>query len=73
VHVTARGVGVLAGAVMLLGLGFSFGYPDLAVLGAAAALAALSGAVFAAWRPRLDVERFADPDRVARGEPARMT
>jgi uncharacterized protein (DUF58 family) len=73
VTVTGRGVGVLAGAVILLGVGFRFGYPDLAVLGTAAAVAVLSGAVFAAWRPRLGVERFADPDRVARGEPARMT
>ena len=67
-----RGIGIAAAAVVLLGLGFRFGYPDLALLGAAAAIALLAGAGFALWRPRLRVERVADPDRVARGDPARM-
>jgi uncharacterized protein (DUF58 family) len=71
--VTARGVGVLVGAFVLLGVGFRYGYPDLALLGAAAAVAMVCAVVFALWRPRLGVERVADPDRVARGEPARMT
>jgi uncharacterized protein (DUF58 family) len=71
--VTARGIGVAAGAVILLTVGFRFGYPDLALLGAAAAVALLSAAGFALWRPSLAVERMADPDRVARGEPAAMT
>ncbi|HEV8175126.1 MAG TPA: DUF58 domain-containing protein [Actinoplanes sp.] len=69
----ARGWGVLAGAVVLLGAGFRFGYPDLALLGAAAAVAFACAVGFAWWRPRLIVDRVADPDRVARGEPARMT
>ncbi|MFF5292081.1 DUF58 domain-containing protein [Paractinoplanes globisporus] len=71
--ITARGVGLLAGAVVLLVAGFRFGYPDLALLGAIAAVALVCGVAFALWRPRLGVERVADPDRVARGEPARMT
>jgi uncharacterized protein (DUF58 family) len=71
--VKARGWGVLAGAVILLGAGFRFGYPDLALLGAAAAVAFAWAVGFAWWRPRLYVDRVADPDRVARGEPARMT
>jgi uncharacterized protein (DUF58 family) len=71
--VKARGWGVLAGAVVLLGAGFRFGYPDLALLGAAAAVAFACAVGFAWWRPRLIVDRVADPDRVARGEPARMT
>jgi uncharacterized protein (DUF58 family) len=71
--VKGRGWGVLAGAVILLGAGFRFGYPDLAVLGAAAAVAFVCAVGFAWWRPRLYVDRVADPDRVARGEPARMT
>ena len=71
--VTARGAGLSAAAIALLLTGFRYGYPDLALLGAAAAGAVLCGVVFALWRPRLGVERFADPDRVARGEPARMT
>ncbi len=60
------------GAVGLLGAGFRYGYPDLALLGAAAAISVGCAVVFACWRPRLDVERVADPDRVARGEAARM-
>jgi uncharacterized protein (DUF58 family) len=71
--VTARGSGLLAGAAGLLFLGFRFGYPDLALLGAIAVVAFGCGVVFALWRPRLGVDRVADPDRVARGEPARMT
>jgi len=71
--VTARGVGVVAAAVALLELGFHYGYPDLALLGAAAGVAVVVAVVFALWRPRLGVDRVADPDRVARGEPARMT
>ncbi|MCU7727708.1 DUF58 domain-containing protein [Actinoplanes sp. KI2] len=70
---TARGLGLLVGSVVLLGAGFRFGYPDLALLGAVAAVAFGCGVVFALWRPRLGVDRVADPDRVARGEPARMT
>jgi uncharacterized protein (DUF58 family) len=70
---TARGIGLIAGAVALLGAGFRYGYPDLALLGAAAALAVLVAVVFAFWRPRLGVTRVADPDRVGRGEPANVT
>ncbi len=71
--VTTRGVGVLVGALILLGVGFRYGYPDLALLGTAGLVGLACGAVFAAWRPGLDVDRVAEPDRVARGEPARMT
>ena len=71
--VTGRGIGVVATAPALLWAGFAFGYPDLALLGAAAGVAAACAVVFALWRPRLGVDRVAEPDRVARGEPARMT
>lgn len=70
---TTRGVGLLGAAAVLLGVGFRYGYPDLALLGAAAGLAVLAAVVFAFWRPRLGVTRVADPDRVARGEPAGVT
>jgi uncharacterized protein (DUF58 family) len=70
--VTPRGWGLLAAAVILLGTGFRFGYPDLAVLGAAAGIAVACAAGSALWRPGLQVERVARPDRVARGEPARI-
>ncbi|WBC16780.1 DUF58 domain-containing protein [Micromonospora sp. WMMA1998] len=70
--ITARGVGLLVAALVLLGVGFRYAYPELTVLGAAAAVAVGYAGVTAAWRPRLTVERRADPDRVARGEPAAM-
>ncbi|MGK5673261.1 DUF58 domain-containing protein [Micromonospora sp. URMC 106] len=70
---TARGVGLLVAAVVLLGVGFRFAYPELALLGAAAGTAVGYAVATAAWRPRLEVTRSADPDRVARGEPAAMT
>ncbi|WP_433281856.1 DUF58 domain-containing protein [Micromonospora sp. CA-244673] len=70
--ITARGVGLLVAAVVLLGVGFQYAYPELTVLGAAAGVAVGYALVTAAWRPRLTVERVADPDRVARGEPAAM-
>ncbi|SCL36623.1 Uncharacterized conserved protein, DUF58 family, contains vWF domain [Micromonospora rhizosphaerae] len=70
--ITARGVGLFVAAVALLGVGFRYAYPELTVLGAAAAVAVGYALATAAWRPRLEVERTADPDRVARGEPASM-
>ncbi|UFN92709.1 DUF58 domain-containing protein [Micromonospora aurantiaca] len=70
--ITARGIGLLVAALVLLGVGFRYAYPELTVLGAAAAVAVGYAAVNAAWRPRLSVERRADRDRVARGEPAAM-
>ncbi|WP_107079321.1 DUF58 domain-containing protein, partial [Micromonospora sp. MH33] len=70
--ITARGVGLLVAAVVLLGVGFRYAYPELTVLGAAAGVAVGYALVTAAWRPRLTVERVADPDRVTRGEPAAM-
>jgi uncharacterized protein (DUF58 family) len=73
VRLTGRGVGLLvAGCVLLVG-GFRFGYPELTVLGSAAAVAVAAAAAFVAWRPRLTVGRTADPDRVTRGEPCRVT
>ncbi|MEU7587705.1 DUF58 domain-containing protein [Micromonospora sp. NPDC049230] len=71
--ITARGVGLLVAAVVLLAVGFRFAYPELTLLGAAAGAAVGYAALVAAWRPRLTVTRHADPDRVARGEPASMT
>lgn len=71
--ITTRGVGLLVAAVVLLGVGFRFAYPELTLLGAAAGAAVGYAALVAAWRPRLTVTRLADPDRVARGEPASMT
>lgn len=71
--ITSRGFGLLAGAAILLLVGFRFGYPELALLGTSAGIAVGCAVGNAAWRPRLDVTRVADPDRVGRGEPATMT
>lgn len=71
--ITARGVGLLVATAVLLGVGFGYAYPELTVLGAAAAVALGYALLTAAWRPGLAVERTADPDRVARGESAAMT
>ncbi|PZF84311.1 DUF58 domain-containing protein, partial [Micromonospora deserti] len=71
--ITTRGVGLLVAAVVLLGVGFRFAYPELTLLGGAAATAVGYALATAAWRPRLEVARRADPDRVVRGEPAAMT
>ncbi|MEH1098439.1 DUF58 domain-containing protein [Micromonospora sp. CPCC 205561] len=70
---TARGFGLLVAAVVLLGAGFRFAYPELVLLGTAAGTAVGYAVTTAVWRPRLVVVRSADPDRVARGEPAAMT
>lgn len=72
-RVTARGAGLILATLVLLAAGFRYGYPDLALLGAAAGIAVLAALVFAFWRPSLGVSRVADPDRVARGEPANVT
>src|SRR5215468_3100633 len=71
--ITPRGIGLLTAGPVLLGAGFLFGYPELAVLGCAALVAVLLAMAYAMWRPVLDVTRRADPDRVMRGEDSRMT
>ncbi|MDP9792309.1 uncharacterized protein (DUF58 family) [Catenuloplanes nepalensis] len=71
-RVTLRGLGLAAGAAVLLAAGLRFGYPELAVLGGAGLLAVAWAVLFVAWRPRLTLSRVADPDRVPRGEPSTM-
>ncbi|GAA5199551.1 hypothetical protein GCM10023322_75400 [Rugosimonospora acidiphila] len=70
---TGRGLAVTGGGAVLIGAGFTFGYPELAVLGAVALLAAACALAYAAWRPRLSVTRTVEPDRVARGQPCTQT
>ena len=72
-RITTRGYGLLVAGVLLLAGGFWFGYPELAALGAAAVVAVLGALGFVAWRPRLNVRRTVDPDRVMRGEHSRVT
>ncbi|GIF67662.1 hypothetical protein Ais01nite_56970 [Asanoa ishikariensis] len=70
---TARGVGLAVAGVALVGVGWRFGYAELAALGGAALVAIAFAVVHAAWRPRLSVSRQVEPDRVGRGEPAGVT
>ncbi|HEY2671995.1 MAG TPA: DUF58 domain-containing protein [Rugosimonospora sp.] len=70
---TARGLALLGGGAILIGVGFAFGYPELAVLGAAALLAAAWATGDAVWQPRLSVSRTVEPDRVTRGDPCTQT
>jgi uncharacterized protein (DUF58 family) len=71
--ITSRGVGLLVAGVVLLVAGFRFGYAELALLGTAGLVAVGCAVGHLLWRPRLAVDRVADPDRVGRGEPATMT
>jgi uncharacterized protein (DUF58 family) len=73
VRLTTRGVGLLVAGAGLLGVGFWFGYPELAELGCACLVAVGGALVFVSWRPRLSVARTAEPDRVMRGEPSQVT
>jgi uncharacterized protein (DUF58 family) len=70
VRITTRGHGLLVAGTLLLAAGFWFGYAELAALGCAAVVAVVGALTFVAWRPRLTVDRIADPDRVMRGEPS---
>jgi uncharacterized protein (DUF58 family) len=70
--ITARGAGLLIAGPLLLAGGFAFGYPELTVLGCAAAIAVGLAVGYAALRPSLGVTRQAEPDRVMRGETSRM-
>jgi uncharacterized protein (DUF58 family) len=68
-----RGLAALTAGAALIATGFIFRYPELAVLGAAAVLAAVCAIVYVAWRPVLTVRRSVRPDRVGRGEPCTHT
>ena len=70
---TARGVGLAVAGVALVGVGWRFGYAELAALGGAAVVAVVFAVLHAAWRPKLSVSRQVEPDRVGRGEPAGVT
>jgi hypothetical protein len=58
---------------VLIAAGFTFGYPELVVLGVTALVAACCALAYVAWRPALTVERAVDPERVGRGEPCTHT
>jgi uncharacterized protein (DUF58 family) len=71
--VTDRGAALAAGGAALAAVGFGFGYPPLAVVGVAGVVAVAGALAMVAWRPRLDVRRSAEPDRVQRGDPCAVT
>jgi uncharacterized protein (DUF58 family) len=70
---TPRGYGLAAAGLVLAGIGFVFGYPELVVVGATGVVAVLCALLYGTWRPTLDVRRMVEPDRVARGEGSRVT
>ncbi|RRR97520.1 DUF58 domain-containing protein [Glycomyces terrestris] len=70
VPVTSRGVGLAIAAAALIASGWLWGYPELAAVGAAAALACVAAGSVIAARPRLEVERTVTPDRVSAGHTA---
>ncbi|WP_112137335.1 DUF58 domain-containing protein [Glycomyces dulcitolivorans] len=70
VPVTARGAGLAVAAAALIASGWLWGYPELAALGAAAALACVAAGSVIAAKPRLDVARTVTPDRVSVGHTA---
>ncbi|THV43087.1 DUF58 domain-containing protein [Glycomyces buryatensis] len=73
VPVTARGIALAASAVVLLATGLRLGYPELVAIGAAAALACLAALSVIAAKPRLEVERGIEPDRVSAGQDATVS
>jgi uncharacterized protein (DUF58 family) len=73
VRITSRGIGILAAGVVLLVGGAVFGYPEAAAIGVAAALAVGMSLAAGFVRPRLEVVREIEPDRVMRGEECRVT
>ena len=73
IPVTARGIGLAAGAVALVLAGWRWGYPELVAIGAAAGLACAAAVSVIAARPRLEVERGLEPDRVSVGDEAEVS
>ncbi|GAA5188716.1 hypothetical protein GCM10023322_40010 [Rugosimonospora acidiphila] len=72
-RITRRGIGVLIAGVLLLVGGDGFGYPELAAVGAAGVLAVVLSLVAGLLRPRLEVRRQVEPERVMRGDPCQVT
>ncbi len=68
--VTRLGLAMIAVAAAACGGAWLLGYPELAVLGSAAALAVVSALAWVRPVPRLHVQREIAPAKVARGDPA---
>jgi len=65
---TRRGIIVLLTGLLMAGLGYGYGYPELVALGVVAVAAFLAALLFAGAKPSLVVERIVDPERVGRGD-----
>jgi uncharacterized protein (DUF58 family) len=72
-RITGRGIGVLAGGVVLIVAGFVAHYPELAAIGTAGLLAVALAVLAGAIRPQLTVTRQVEPDHVMRGDPCTIT
>lgn len=68
---TARGWTVLAASGILLVLGLTVGYRELAAVAGAGLLAVIVAAGWVGLPPRLVVDRTVEPQRVGRGDPCR--
>lgn len=64
---TRRGVFVLVAGVVLTAAGWLLGWPELVVLGVAALVAVVVALVWLGARPRVEVVREIEPDRVVAG------
>jgi uncharacterized protein (DUF58 family) len=68
-RITGRGIGILIVGAVLLAAGALFGYPEVGAVGATGIVAVGLSLAAGMVRPRLDVHRSVDPDRVMRGDP----
>jgi uncharacterized protein (DUF58 family) len=73
VRITGRGTGILIVGVVLFVVGAAFGYPEAGAVGATGVVAVLLSLAGGLVRPRLDVRRAVEPDRVMRGDPCAVT
>jgi uncharacterized protein (DUF58 family) len=64
---TRRGLGVLVAGIVLAICGALLGWPELSIIGVAMALAVGLALLFLLVRPRVDVVREIEPDRVTAG------
>jgi uncharacterized protein (DUF58 family) len=71
--ITLRGLGLGLAGLGLVGAGYGFGYPELVIVGVTAVVALASALGYGLWRPRLEVARAVDPDRVGRGQGSWVT
>ncbi|QUQ67173.1 DUF58 domain-containing protein [Kutzneria sp. CA-103260] len=72
-RLTRRGVAVLIGAVFCYGTGELAGYPLLRAIAGVLVGAALAAVAVTRFRPKVEVIRSVQPERIERGKPALAT